>query len=279
MNGARGVQYAKAPDEAPLPQPIARDLNAERIAKLEADLNEQKLLLRQLAQRPTSTITTPTPPPPKQAPKERRFQPMQVVSKDLSDQWVESPNLHTLGAWSWIPCTVETVVNSEIEGYFTVKTKRVVKDVTGRHTLIPQGVSLGAKATTAKLLFGNERIPSFAVSFALPNGRAVDLGSAPIMDATGTNGLTGEVHNHTWRLIWTSVFMGGLQGGQQALQSEVASTGPPGQIIAGIGQEASQASRQRLGRAQDTRPTIIVHAGEACNVLVTAPIQLEAWAR
>jgi hypothetical protein len=37
--------------------------------------------------------------------------------------------------------------------------------------------------------------------------------------------------------------------------------------------------QQRLGRAQDTPPTIIVHAGEACNVLVTAPIQLEAWPR
>lgn len=271
------VGYEPAPNAPALVEPLTRDLNAERLAKLEAELNEQKLLWRQLAQRPTSTITTPAPPPAKTAPPARKFLPMQLVAKDLSDHWIARPGTHTLGAWTWIPCTIETVLNSEIEGYFTMKTKRVVKDVTGRHTLIPQGVSLGAKATTAELLLGNERIPAFAVSFALPNGQAVELGESPIMDARGTNGLTGEVNHHTWRLIWTSVFIGGLQGGQHAIQAEWSQTGAGGSMLSGIGSQTSQAARQRLGRAQDTRPTITVQAGEACQVLVTKPLPLEAW--
>ena len=38
------------------------------------------------------------------------------------------------------------------------------------------------------------------------------------MDQAGANGLTGNVDNHMWRLVWTSIFIGGLQGGQQTIQ-------------------------------------------------------------
>ena len=94
----------------------------------------------------------------------------------------------------------------------------------GTYPLIPQGQRIGAKDTSSELLFGNERIPTFALSVSMPDGSAVDLGQAPIMDAAGTNGLTGKVHNHIWRLVWTSVFIGGFRAGQQVLQTEL---GPP----------------------------------------------------
>jgi len=116
-------------------------------------------------------------------------------------------------------------------------------------------------------------IPTFAVSLSLPDGRSVDLGDAPIMDVTGTNGLTGEVDNHIWRLVWTSIFIGGLRGGQQALQTALSQDGTT-YIVSGIAQQGSSVAQQRLGRAQDTRPTITVRPGELVNVLITKPFRL-----
>jgi type IV secretory pathway VirB10-like protein len=170
---------------------------------------------------------------------------------------------------------LENVLISEIEGMFTVRTTRPVWDATGTVILIPQGQRLGAKARTADLLFGNERIPGFALSLSLPNGRTVEVGDAPIMDASGTNGLTGIVDHHVWRLVWTSVFIGGLQGGQQVLQTELGVSGA-GPMATGIARQGSSQTQQRLGRAQDTRPTITVSSGTLVNILVPRAVTLPA---
>jgi type IV secretory pathway VirB10-like protein len=158
---------------------------------------------------------------------------------------------------------------------FTVKTTRPVWDETGQHLLIPQGQRIGAKALTADLLVGNERIPGFALSMSIPGGRTIELGEAPIMDAAGTNGLTGIVDNRMWRLVWTSIFRGGLEGGQQVLQMQLGADGA-GPIATGIARQGSSAAQQRLGRAQDTRPLITVSAGEPLKILITKPLSLPA---
>jgi len=77
--------------------------------------------------------------------------------------------------------------------------------------------------------------------------------------------------------VWTSVFIGGLRGGQQVLQQTVGRDGA-GPILGGIAREGHQVTQQRLGRAQDTRPTIRAQAGEACNIMVTKPLALPAAA-
>jgi hypothetical protein len=64
------------------------------------------------------------------------------------------------------------------------------------------------KASGNILLFGNERIPTYSLSLALPNGKSIDLGQAPAMDQQGMAGLTGKVDQHWWRLFG-AVFIGG----------------------------------------------------------------------
>jgi len=184
---------------------------------------------------------------------------------------------YVLPAWTYANCQVENVLVSEIEGYFTVKLTRPIWDATGTLILVPQDQRIGAKALTAELLFGNERIPGFALSYSKPDGTMVELGEAMIMDATGTLGLTGEVDNHWWRLVWTSIFAGGLEGGVQAMQIEVGGESV-GAIATGIGREANQGVDRRLGRAQDTRPTITVASGELCQILIPKSQQLPAYA-
>jgi type IV secretory pathway VirB10-like protein len=261
----REVQYQKALADA-------NAMNERLMARLEAmnAARKEQSESRQAAQSPKPE----RPKEPKPVLRERAV----FLVRDRSKEGAIYRATHILDTWEFIPCQLETTLNSEIPGKFTVKVKRDVYDsATHRHVLVKAGQRIGAEAKTADLLFGNERIPTFALSYNLPDGTPVDLGEAPIVDATGTNGLTGEVDNHVWRLVWTSVFIGGLRGGQQVLQQTVGRDGA-GPILGGIAREGHQVTQQRLGRAQDTRPTIRAQAGEACNIMVTKPLALPAAA-
>jgi type IV secretory pathway VirB10-like protein len=238
----------------------------DRDEQMNKTLEEMRKLLAQ-RQQPAPAAKPMKAPPMKRAP-------MLAISHERKDEGIPNETDLILTPGTWIPAVLETTLNSEIEGYFTLKTRKPVYDsVTGQQVVIPQGQAIVARDTSSALLFGNERIPTFAVSLSLPGGRSVELGDAPIMDATGTNGLTGEVNNHIWRLVWTSVFIEGLRAGQQVLQQGLANQSD-GITITGVGQHSTSLAQQRLGRAQDTRPTITVQPGEIVNVLIVKPFRM-----
>jgi type IV secretory pathway VirB10-like protein len=267
----KGAKKATYVDDKPEINGV--DPRDAELKRLQRRLEEQERALDELRKRKAPVTTTAKPATP--VPTIKR-PPMHFVSYEHKGKSLDVPDTYALTPGTWIPCTLETTLNSEIPGYFTAKTRRPVMDsVTGQHLLIPQGQSIVAKADSGALLLGNERIPTFAVSVSLPTGQSVELAEAPVMDATGTNGLTGIVDNHIWRLIWTSVFIGGLRGGQQLLTQEMVNNGA-GAVALGITSQGSQVAQQRLGRAQDTRPTIYVEAGEACNILVPKTLRLAA---
>jgi type IV secretion system protein VirB10 len=176
-----------------------------------------------------------------------------------------------------LPCIVETAVNSDVEGYFTAKVSANIYDTaTGQHLLVPQGSTILGHDQSSTLLYGNERLPTISLTLALPDGRSVDLGQAPVTDQQGMAGLTGKVDQHFWRLFGAVLIGGALRGGTQAVQLETARGGPMGQVAGGIAQSGNQATQQRLGRALDTRPTILVESGQLCQVLLIKPLTLTA---
>src|SRR5262249_59991482 len=98
---------------------------------------------------------------------------------------------------SKLPCIVETAINSDVEGYFVAKVSTNVYDTaTGRHLLVPQGSSVLGHDQSQSLLYGNERLPTISLTLALPDGRSVDLGHAPVTDQQGIAGLTRKVDQH-----------------------------------------------------------------------------------
>jgi type IV secretory pathway VirB10-like protein len=149
----------------------------------------------------------------------------------------------------------------------------VYDTATGRHLLVPQGATIGGRDHGSTLLYGNERLPTTSLALTIGD-RTYDLGQAPMMDQLGTNGLTGEVDQHYWRLFGAIFIGGALRGGQQMLQMEMAQTGGAGQIATGIAGLGNQAASQRIGRALDTRPTIKVFSGQQCQVLLIKALQL-----
>jgi type IV secretory pathway VirB10-like protein len=246
---------------------VVEDPRAKEYAELKRLLAALQVDVEQLKRRPQST-----PAPAATKPVRERAKLINLVNEAKPPDHPGKP-LYTLAVWEYLPCVLENVLNSEIEGMFTVKLTRPVLDATRTQVLIPQGQRVGGRTSTADLLYGNERIPTFALSASMPDGSALELGDAPIMDASGTNGLTGDVDNNTWRIVWTSVFIRGLEGGQQALQMQMSQNGM-GPIAGGLGRGGSDAATKRLGRAQDTRPVITAHSGEGCNILITKPLKL-----
>src|SRR4030095_15568791 len=82
------------------------------------------------------------------------------------------------------------------------------------------GSTILAHDQSEHVLYGNERLPTISLTLALPDGRSVDLGQAPVTDQQGVARLTGQVNNHWWRLFG-AVFIGGaLRGGRRCCNSE-----------------------------------------------------------
>jgi type IV secretory pathway VirB10-like protein len=251
-----------------------RDLNAEEIARLKAKLIGIEQTLEVLKNRQPPTPPKPTPPP-----AQPKRSSMIFVSHELKDEPEKAPNTYTLAPGATkIPCVVETAVNSDVEGSLTAKVNTNIYDTaTGHHLLIPQGSTILGHDRSSTLLFGNERLPTIALTLALRDGRSVDLGNAPMTDQQGVAGLTGDVNNH-WGRLAGAVFVGGaLRGGQQVIQTEIASQGGATPIVGGIAGQANTLAQQRLGRAMDTRPTITVEAGQLCTVLLIKPLRLPAF--
>jgi type IV secretory pathway VirB10-like protein len=275
------------PTEPPLPQQAqaAADPNAAlnaKLAALLADLERQKLELEALKKRPTGTTVMQQGPQhaAKTTPPSTTSASMLFVQHELQEPDAPKSKVpeYTLAPGATkLPCVIETAINSDVEGYFTAKVSTNVYDTaTGRHLLVPQGSTILGHDQSSVLLYGNERLPTISLTLALPDGRSVDLGQAPVTDQQGVAGLTGRINNHYWRLFG-AVFIGGaLRGGMQALQVGLAQAGGAGQVAAGISSVGNQAVTQRIGRALDTRPTIEVDAGQLCNVLLTKPLHLPA---
>jgi len=268
------------PDPESNHQPPARDLTQEQLAMLRQELSEQRRVIEALSRRP-APAPTPPPVPAKvsAAPPARKHQPMRFIANDLKQPPADPPNTYELAPGATkLPCVVETAINSDVEGYFTAKIKNHIYDTaTGQHVLVPQNSTLLGHGRSSALLYGNELIPTVSLTLALPDGRSVDLGQAPVTDQLGMTGLTGKVDHHWWRLFG-AVFVGGaLRGGAQAVQTEASGAGAPGQVVSGIAGNANQIAQQRAGRTMDTRPTIIVKSGQLCHVILIKPLSLQAY--
>lgn len=263
--------------EVPPPKPV--DTISPKLAEILAKMSTMQAEIEALKNRkPPAQATvvkeTPKPEPPKKVPAPLLFVSHDVkegVVKPKVDEYVLAPGSTKL------PCILETSVNSDVEGYLTARVSTNVYDTaTGRHLLVPQGSTILGNDQSQQLLYGNERLPTISLTLALPDGRSVDLGKAPITDQQGVAGLTGEVNNH-WLRLFGAVFIGGaLRGGTQALQIALADTAGAGQVAAGYSGVLNQAASPRIGRALDTRPTITIDAGQLCNVILVKPLILPA---
>jgi hypothetical protein len=261
------------------PDPLA-GINA-KLAQILAEIQRQQAEIDALKKRPAggTVINNPAQHVAKTPPAPKPHASMLFISHEVKDVPPKPSVLaYTLAPGATkLPCIVETSINSEVEGEFTAKVSTNVYDTaTGRHVLVPQGSTILGRDKGQDLLYGNARLPTFSLTLALPDGRSVDLGQAPVTDQQGVTGLTGRVNQHWWRLFGAIFIGGALRGGVQAMQLAMADAAGAGQVAAGYSSVVNQALSPRVGRALDTRPTIEIDGGQICNVLLTKPLSLPA---
>jgi type IV secretory pathway VirB10-like protein len=276
---AAQMHYEKPEVKAEVPAPKPVDMTAAELAKLRAMLLQMQAEIEALKNRKAPAATTVVQQQAKAEPVKKVPGSMLFVHHDVKDALPKPSALeYTLAPGSTkLPCIIETSINSDVEGHFTAKVSTNVYDTaTGRHLLVPQGSTILGHDQSQQLLYGNERLPTISLTLALPDGRSVDLGNAPVTDQQGVAGLTGRVNNHSLRLFGAIFIGGALRGGVQAMQTSLAQEAGVGQIAAGYGSVVNQALSPRLGRALDTRPTIEVDAGQLCHVLLTKQLNLPA---
>jgi type IV secretory pathway VirB10-like protein len=271
----KGAKKATYVDDKPEVNGI--DPRDAELKRLQRELEEQRRLLELMRQQKMSTPATAKPATP--IPTIKR-PPMHFVSYEHKGREVNLPDTYVLapGATKFA-CVVETKFSSDIDSLFTAKVTRPIFDTaTGQHLLVPQQATILGQASGESLVFGNERLPTMSLTLAFPDGRSIEIGDAPVLNREGVTGLVSSVNHHWLRNFGAVLIMGVLRGGQQLIQQEIATAGGAGQVAAGVASVTNQVGTQSLTRAIDTRPTIIVEAGEGCNVLLRKPLRLPVYA-
>ena len=231
--GRQTFQYKAEEPILPTPPKPPVDTVTPELAKLRAELGGMKQEIETLKNRKMTTVIQQGEPK-RPAPVRLTPTPMVFVAHDLGKEPQTSARNtipdYILAPTTFLPCQVETEMNSEVEGYFTAKVNQNVYDsATHRHLLVPQGSTILGHDNSSQLVYGNERMDTLSLKLTFPDGRSVELGSAPVTDQQGVAGLTGDVDQHYLRLFG-AVFIGGaLKGGMQAMQmgiTEAAGVAP-----------------------------------------------------
>jgi type IV secretory pathway VirB10-like protein len=209
-------------------------------------------------------------PAPKPVP--QRHRDMGYLAFAQPEEKTEAEPLYVLApADTKIGCTVEAKQNSDVESVGTVKVNVNVFDTDSRRRLlIPQGSTILVKYQSRNLVYGNQRLPEHSAMLTLPNGTTKELNEEPVMDQVGQAGLVSSVDNHFWRAVPAILIQGVLRGSQQT----ISSTNP---VIGGVAGSVAQYGQRITQPYIDTRPTIVVEAGEECLVILTRTIQLPEY--
>jgi type IV secretory pathway VirB10-like protein len=249
-----------------------------KLREHDAKLLDHEQRLKALEGRTPPKPITPAQPPPA-TPKPKQYRSAQFVSNTIEDKKVDDPDAYVLAPGATkLACVVETAIHSDVDGYFTAKVRNNIYDTaTGSQLVVPQGSTVLGKYHHEKLLFGNERIPTVSMTLALPNGKSVDLGDAPVIDQKGQAGLMSRVDQHWWRMFGAIAIMGVLRGGTQGIQTQITSSDPAGAVAAGIASSANQVGQMRIGPALSTNPTVYVDPGSPCQVLLIRELTLPAY--
>ena len=126
------------------------------------------------------------------------------------------------------------------------------------------------------LVYGSNRMDTVSLTLALPDGRTVDLGRAPVTDQQGVAGLTGDVNNHYWKLFGAVLIGGALKGGISAIQIAATEAAGAGQVTSGLTTLGNQATTKSIQPYINIRPTITIEAGQLAHVILLKPLHLPA---
>jgi type IV secretion system protein VirB10 len=205
--------------------------------------------------------------------------------KPENDRWrldssVEAPRTpYELRAGFVIPAILISGVNSDLPGQILAQVSQDVYDTaTGKHRLIPQGTRL-VGTYDAQVAYGQRRVLVAWQRLVFPDGKAMDIGSMPGADATGSAGFKDKVNNHYLRIFGNALLMSGVIAGINSSQTN------PGNDPFGNSTNSllSQAVAQQMGRVAvemiqknlNISPTLEIRPGYRFNVMVVKDLTFD----
>jgi Bacterial conjugation TrbI-like protein len=176
-----------------------------------------------------------------------------------------------------INCRTEPLLSNESPGMFRAMVTEAVKDVRGRHVVIPQGSWLLLDAS-GQLLFGDTRIPVKAVLLRFPDGSHLPLQKAGVSDRAGTAGVSDLVDRHYGRLLMSIILTGVLRGGSSVVAGGMGyglGGQDPAEAIGGaIASETAQRGGDQVRQVLRTDPTVKVRQSYGCSLMLHEALDL-----
>lgn len=272
-SGKPQVSYPleKAPEVNHVSAP-ARDLHAEAIAQIRAELREQRQLLEALKNRPVQAPPAPAPVATPPAPKIKvtpRASLVLLAQKDTPQDPAEGTGLT---AGTVVNCTLKTRVNSERQRVAVAEVREHIRDTRNPHLiLMPQYSKLIFAMDRNDLIFGEERVDIWLDRIELPNRQTIELPKEPVVDQIGPGGLTGDI-DHKARYIVPAWF---VRGALAASVQQVTTLGLP--LATGLAQEGRTVGQRQTDPYINARPTITIPEGERCAVILTKDVSLPVY--
>ncbi|MDN3683257.1 TrbI/VirB10 family protein [Vibrio tapetis subsp. quintayensis] len=174
-----------------------------------------------------------------------------------------------------IPSVTRMKANSDRTGTFKAWVTQDVLDASEEYVLIPTGSEVIIKSFRMSTV--NESINSvigMSVPWVvLPNGNKIDTSKSSGMDREGMTGISDQVDHH-----WMEQFLGVAAYALVASNTSYQGTGEGessyyGDVSSGVREQVAPHAQKYL----QLRPTNIIRAGQAMNIIIEDEIYLKPW--
>lgn len=188
---------------------------------------------------------------------------------------------YTIFAGTFIPSTLITGLNSDLNGEIVAIVRNNVYDTTsGKYLLIPQGSRL-VGTYNHEIAYAQDRLIVAWNRVIYPNGTSFVLRGQPGTDLQGYSGLSGTVDNHWDKIFGAAFLIGGITAGATLATGNQASNPyvlSPGAVVAtSVGSQLSSAGIQVVQKGLNIPPTIKIPPGYKFNILTTADLVLKPY--
>lgn len=172
------------------------------------------------------------------------------------------------------PATTITPINTQLPGTIVAQVTNTVYGRNGR-IAVPAGSRLVGKYNTS-ITNGQTRVLAAFQRVIFPDGREIVLSNSQATGVQGASGIKANVNSHFFKMLGASLLVAFLDQGVSAAGPTQTVTSPTGTSVSSAAQTGAQVFGQTvqnvLSPYTNMRPTAVVPAGTAINVLVNKTI-------
>jgi type IV secretory pathway VirB10-like protein len=178
---------------------------------------------------------------------------------------------------TYIPATLISGISSDLPGDITAMINRDIFDsIHQQFLLIPKGSRLIGSYSSQIYLYQNRVVVTWS-RLILPDGRSLLLPKMNSVDLEGYSGLRGQVDNHYWDIIKSSLALSLIGAGTSSLYEEQSTFGnsPQEILIRQLTADLSRISNDNLNRQMARPPTISIRNGIKFNVFLSGDLAFD----